>query len=409
MTPLFKGKASKAKPKRAIDYITRPDKAVIISSLSMDDSMDYAKQFKETCDLYGKGNGYDERKHYHFKLSIDRADNPTPQQSHELAERMAQRLFATHECVIATHTDSETIHSHIIVNAVSFETGKKLHMNRVEYQDSKDLADTIGAEMGFTPLDWRTKTKEKLDRLFNGEAVGADKKNLSQAERNMAKHGDLSRESWKEALRVTIDEAKAHCTDRAEFQQYLIDYYNVTMPRNTAKTVSFVHPAVGENFAIRGAKLGADYTADSIDRALQANKERRAINARLFATEKPAAAEPAAPNPFIPTIVSQPTIQDGNGKRPAPRSIGDVGAELRSLDEAVHRIAKPLQQRSERTDSAASKPVRENDGNAVSKYGRNQENAATKRNEPTGKDSQPTEHERSVQQKPKRSSYEYKR
>ena len=60
--PLFKGTAGKAKPKKAIDYITDPKKAVIVSSLSMDDNRDYAKQFTETCKLYGKGSGYDERK-----------------------------------------------------------------------------------------------------------------------------------------------------------------------------------------------------------------------------------------------------------------------------------------------------------------------------------------------------------
>ena len=377
--PLFKGKSSKAKPKRAIDYITRPDKAVIVSSLSMNDNKDYAVQFRETCTLYGKGTGYGERKHYHFKLSIDSADKPTPKQSHELAEKMASRLFAAHECVIATHTDSGTIHSHIIVNAVSFETGKKLHMNIKEYQASKDLADNLGAEMGFTPLDWRTKTAEKLDRLSNGGAISTDKKNLSHAERNIDKHGTLSKESWKESLRVAIDEAKAHCTDRTEFQQYLKDYYNVIMPRNARKTISFVHPAIGRNFAIRGAKLGADYTADSIDQALQANRERSELNARLFIIEEQPISEP-----FISTIVSQPTSQGRNGKRSAPRSIGDVGAELRSLDEAVHRVAKPVQPK--------FKPT-----------------VATKRKEATGTDNQPTEHERSVQQKPKRRSYSNER
>ena len=273
--PLFKGKASKAKPKRAIDYVTRKDKAVIISSQSMDDSRSYAEQFRETCDLYGKGNGYDERKHYHFKLSIDPADTPLPQQSHELAEKMAQLLFPDHECVIATHTDSNTIHSHIIVNAVSFETGKKLHMNMVEYQACKDLVNKLGAEMGFTPLNWRTKTAEKRERINAGEAVSTDKKNLTLAEENIAKKGSLNKESWKEALRTAIDEAKSQCTGRAEFERYLNEYYNVIMPRNTAKTISFVHPAVGEKFTIRGAKLGADYTADSIDKALQANKQRK--------------------------------------------------------------------------------------------------------------------------------------
>ena len=279
--PLFKGKASKAKPKIAIDYAIRPDKAAIVSSLSMDDSRDYARQFKETCDMYGKGNGYNERKCYHFKLSIDRADNPTPQQSHELAEKMAQHLFFAHECVIATHTDTDTVHSHIIVNAVSFETGKKLHLSTVDkgadgfspdqfgtYAYCKDLADIMGAEMGFTPLDWRTKTSEKLDRIFNDDAITPDSKNLSQAERNMDKHGNLSKESWKEALRQAIDDAKAQCTSRDEFQQYLQEQFGVTMTRNTGKTVSFIHPAIGESKAVRGNRLGADYTADSIDQAL---------------------------------------------------------------------------------------------------------------------------------------------
>ena len=57
------------------------------------------------------------------------------------------------------------------------------------------------------------------------------------------------------------------------------------MPRNTAKTVSFVHPAVGESYAVRGAKLGKDYTAESIDKALQENKERRVLNAGLFISQ----------------------------------------------------------------------------------------------------------------------------
>jgi len=102
-----------------IDYVTRKDKAVIVSSLAMDDNTSYAKQFFETCDMYGKGSESDERKYYHFKLSIDPTDNPTPQQSHALAEKLAQQLFSAHECVIATHNDTDVIHSHIIINAVS--------------------------------------------------------------------------------------------------------------------------------------------------------------------------------------------------------------------------------------------------------------------------------------------------
>ena len=71
------------------------------------------------------------------------ATTPPPQQCHQLAERMVQQLFSAHECVIATHTDTDTMHSHIIINAVSFETGKKFHMNLWEYRDSKDLASKL--------------------------------------------------------------------------------------------------------------------------------------------------------------------------------------------------------------------------------------------------------------------------
>jgi len=385
--PLFKGKASKAKPQKAIEYITNPQKAIIISSQSLDDNRNYAVQFKETCDLYGKGSSSNERKYYHFKLSCNPADNPTPQQSHELAEKLAQQLFPDHECVIATHNDTDTLHSHIIVNAVSFETGKKLHMNNAAYRHSKDLANELGAKMGLSTMDWRAKTKEKRERSKSGEAITGENKYLSSAERNMAKDGNLDKDSWKEALRHAIDEAKAHIADRAEFQRYLYDTFGVTMTRNTGKTVTLVHPAVGENYAVRGNKLGADYSAVSIDQALQQNKEtleRSVLNARLFTTAEHTAAEqttsttattPTAwtdPSPTYATNLaitgippttttqrphgtevsgcaksahparispSQRNSQEGHGKRTTPRSLSDISAELRSLDTAVGKIA----------------------------------------------------------------------
>jgi len=353
----------------------------------MDDSQSYAKQFKETCDIYGKGNGRNERKYYHFKLSCDPADNPTPQQSHELAEKLAQQLFAAHECVIATHNDTETLHSHIIVNAVSFETGKKLHMNIGEYRNCKDLADKLGIEMGFTPLDWQTKTSEKYDRIYSDDSITSDSKYLSSAERNMAKQGDLATASWKEALRQAIDEAKAHCTNRAEFQRYLADNFGVTMPRNTGKTATFVHPAVGDSYAVRGAKLGSTYTTTSIDEQLQQNQQRSVLNARLFTETEQPAARTTSTISNSPIIPSQPTSQTGNGKRSATRCISDISAELRSLDESVKSI------------TGKSQP----DNSAVDRL----DKKGTPANEPTT--SATKEHERIVQHKIKRRSNAHER
>lgn len=333
--PLFKGVASKAKPKKGIDYITRPDKAAIVSNLSLDNSRDYARQFRETCELFGKGNRRNERKYYHFKLSPDPTDCPSPQQVHKLAEQIAKKLFSSHECVIATHTDSGTIHSHIIVNAVSFETGKKLRMWKDDYAISKDLADKFGENFGFTALEWRGKTEIKRRRILSGEALSSDDKYLNGTENSIAKRDkkESGTASWKEALRQAIDEAKVHCRNRREFRQYLKDIFDIDMPRNTARTVSFVHPAVGRTYAVRGAKLGAKYTAENIDRELhlnKINKERSEENIRLFTAEKARTRGSIDGN--------QPPSQAGNGECVTSGGIGNIGAELRKIDAAVQSV-----------------------------------------------------------------------
>ena len=180
--------------------------------------------------------------------------------------------------------------------------------------------------------------------------------------------------SWKEALRQAIDEAKAACTTRAEFQQYLQNQFGVTMPRNTGKTVSFVHPAVGETYAIRGNKLGSDYTAESIDQALKQNAERSLINAGLFITEEQqhtaasaaaSATITASPVSNIPIIGSQSAVQTGNGERIAPGSLSEVSAELRSLDNAISRIAKGVHSDDDNADDGASASDEAVGGNSV--------------------------------------------
>ena len=73
--PLFKCSASKAKPKNGIRYITDQNKAAFVSAKNLFEDEDYAKQFEETAKRFGKGEKFDERKYYHFKLSCARKNN----------------------------------------------------------------------------------------------------------------------------------------------------------------------------------------------------------------------------------------------------------------------------------------------------------------------------------------------
>ena len=231
--PLFKCSASKAKPKNGIAYITDEKKAKIVTVRNLFEDEDYAKQFKETASRFGKGDKFDERKYYHCKLSCARQDKVSPEKAHAYAEELVAKLFKDYECVIATHTDTQTVHSHIIVNAVDPITGKKLQFNKQDYVKMKDEANRIGKKYGFSETDFRKRGKNSR--------TAVEKK-------IMLKGGT----SWKEELREVIAEAIKNSTTPDKFKEYLEKCYGVKITRD-GKDYSYLHPE--KQKPIRGEKL----------------------------------------------------------------------------------------------------------------------------------------------------------
>lgn len=240
--PLLKCSASKARPKNGIRYITDPKKAAIVSVRNLFDDEDYAKQFEETSARFGKGEKYDERKYYHFKLSCARKDNITPEKAHAYAEEVAEAFFKNYECVIATHTDTQTVHSHIIVNAVDPITGKKLQFSKKDYVKMKDEANRLGKKYGFTETDFRKRGKNSR----------------TAAEKKIILKGGTS---WKEELREVIVEAVKKTKSPEAFKKYLDECYGVKITRD-GKDYSYLHPE--EQKPVRGAKLGENYTKTEV-------------------------------------------------------------------------------------------------------------------------------------------------
>ncbi len=240
--PLFKCSSGKATPKKVIAYITDKNKAELVSVRNLFEDEDYAKQFTDTQNLFGKGKKFDERKYYHIKLSCARQDNVSPRQAQRYAEEMAQLLFPEHECVIATHTDTKTVHSHIVVNAVNPITGRKLHITSDEYGRMKDEANRIGEKYGFSYTDWRKKAKNKR----------------TSQERHIKLKGGTS---WKEELREVIQESIGESRNEQEFKSYLKRCYGVEITRS-GKDYSYLHP--NKSKPVRGAKLGTNYTKSEV-------------------------------------------------------------------------------------------------------------------------------------------------
>ncbi len=289
--PLFKGLSSKSTPKKAIAYITREDKAAFVSVRNLFEDEDYADQFADTMRRFGKGKKFDERKYYHFKLSCARKDNVSPEQAHLYAQELAAILFPDDECVIATHTDTKTVHSHIIVNAVNPITGKKLRITESDYTKMKDEANRLGSEFGYTKTDFRKK---------------AQNKRTTEESHIILKGGT----SWKEDLREVIEEAKHSSSTQEEFISHLA-LYGVSVTRSKTE-YSFLHPQ--KKKAIRGLKLGNNYTKKEIDIVIEANRNGNNGNAvgRAYGSEY--------------------GTQGTDGQRPTQRSVSEIERELQRID-----------------------------------------------------------------------------
>ena len=256
--PLFKCSASKAKPKNGIAYVTDEKKAKIVTVRNLFEDEDYAKQFEETASRFGKGDKFDERKYYHCKLSCARQDNVSPEKAHAYAEELVAKLFQNYECVIATHTDTQTVHSHIIVNAVDPITGKKLQFNKQDYVKMKDEANRLGKKYGFIETDFRKRGKSSR--------TAVEKK-------IMLKGGT----SWKEELREVITEAIKNVATSDKFKEYLEKCYGVKITRD-GKDYSYLHP--NKQKPIRGEKLGTNYSKTEVLKQIVKQNNGRASSTR---------------------------------------------------------------------------------------------------------------------------------
>mgnify|MGYP000902492864 FL=1 len=136
---------------------------------------------------------------FHFVHSFSDKEKITPWQANEIARELAEKLFPNYECVIATHSDTDNIHSHIIVNSVSFKDGKKLHLSPTSIEEQRQVNDQICMAHGFSVLEPYTGQKRK--------------KRLTPGEYRAAERG----ESWKFRLMKAIDEALEYSRTRMDF------------------------------------------------------------------------------------------------------------------------------------------------------------------------------------------------
>ena len=259
----------KSRLKEVIDYANNPDKTTDKKYLDKDlyATLRYTQNDKKTdqtmyvsaincpkqrayqCMMttkqrYGKFGG---NVAYHAYQSF-KTDEVTPDEAHQIGIETAKRMWKKYEVVVTTHLNTDNIHNHIVVNSVSFKTGRKFENHVSDHYKLREISDLICEERGKSVLP---------PSKFKGS---------SKKEYWIKKNGGLSH---RDMLRKDIDSIIKNSTSWTYFKENLKGFGYEIVRNNDYKHISV--KAVGWKRSVRLDSLGANYTIDAIERRMEHN------------------------------------------------------------------------------------------------------------------------------------------
>lgn len=210
---------------RALDYVEQEKKTLweerrLVTGWNCVAQSAY-EEMMTTKRRYGKADG---RMFYQFVQSFSPEEDVTPEEVHAMGLELAQRLFPDFEVVVATHVDADHLHSHLIVNSVSWKGGKKLHQNATDLQRQRQISDEICAAHGLTVLEPPKKY--------------AQEKKMRPGEYRSAVRG----ESWKFRLINAIDLCMRKARTKAEFLREMEKRGYQVRWEDTRKYITYTTP-----------------------------------------------------------------------------------------------------------------------------------------------------------------------
>lgn len=230
---------------RAINYAEK--RAEEKSALNCD--IDYAKSsFKATREMYGKTDGNEG----HVVIQSFKPNEVTPEQCNQLGLELAEKIAPNHQVAVYTNNDTDHVHNHIVINSIDLETGKKFNNNKKALHDIRQANDEICVSHNLSIPDKQAQIR------------------YTQAEQNIIDKSENDKASWKNQVRMAIEETKEQATDFDDFKQRL-ETKGVEVARVTNKTITYLH--IEENKKVRGNKLGEDYEKGEIVNAINKQKQ----------------------------------------------------------------------------------------------------------------------------------------
>ena len=171
----------------------RRSKRQLVSGINCDGANSF-REFMATKKVYGKADGIF---FYQYAQSFSPMEKLTPEQAHEISMEFAEKAWPGQEVLVATHCDASHIHTHFVINSVSFESGKKLRQSPSTLRQLRALSDEICLAHGLSVL---TPYENGGRRISNREYRARMRGN-----------------SWKQKLAEDIDKSMEYSGSRDEF------------------------------------------------------------------------------------------------------------------------------------------------------------------------------------------------
>ena len=116
------------------------------------------KEFIATKKHWNKQDGM---QYYYAVQSFEDGLNISPLLAHQMAREWAEKCYPNHEVYVATHLDTDNIHSHIVINSVNMKTGYKIHQSTKELKEMRKVNDELCIKYGLPVCVPKKKQKVK--------------------------------------------------------------------------------------------------------------------------------------------------------------------------------------------------------------------------------------------------------
>ena len=206
---------------RVMQYVGRDDKTEakkFVSGIHCTPQLAY-QEFTATREMHRKQSPV---WFYHYTQSFSPQEHITPELAHEIAGEFAARAWPESEVLFATHVDREHIHTHFVVNAVCYESGKMLRQGPDTLFKLRKISDELCKAYGLSVLKNAPKHGSGMDsREYRSTVKG---------------------ESWKFQVINAVDFSMRRSRTKKEFIENMKQLGYGVRWENGRKNITYTHP-----------------------------------------------------------------------------------------------------------------------------------------------------------------------